>query len=317
MQQKSLMPTVGRSLQFHFEMQCTPPTKSGPTSRKIPDKPLKARTSSETRCMKHSSRSNNPAKDIKPRDVSSDGKLKSSSPQVWSTMKSGSDASLRFQSGTRGETEEKFCSKCRKVHSGKCERKRVGDADERIRVKGRLNSRLSREAKIQRTDPVRQPQPSTPVKKEKNSRKQHNANNSYSSVEDKAETLANLKDQVNDLSRYFEVIDLSREMLTDKKGDDNDCPVSQVDNNKSKLNGSNNVIMAHGQKQDVLPNTVPGSSPPSSSRTPLADKTSICNATGLFAQSTTIEKLAEKPSKSPGPEGLPNYKENTLALYEL
>nr|XP_027089589.1 uncharacterized protein LOC113710668 [Coffea arabica] len=316
-EQKSLIPTVGQGLQFHFEMQCTPPTKSGPTSRKTPDKPLKARTSSETRCMKHGSQSTNPVKDKKRRDVSSDGKLKSCSPQGWSTMKSGSDSSLRFQSGTCGETEEKFCSKCRKVHSGKCEQKRVGHTDERTRVKGRLNSRLSRDAMVQRTDPVLQPQPSAPVKKEKNSRKQHNANNSHSSVEDKAKTLANLKDQVNDLSRYFEVIDLSREMLTDQKEHDNGCPVSQVDNNISKLNGDNNVIMAHGQKQDMLPNTVPGSSPLSSSRTPLADKTSISNATGLFTQSTTIEKLAEKPSKSPAPEGLPNYKENTLALYEL
>ena len=94
-------------------------------------------------------------------------------------------------------------------------------------------------------------------------------------------------------------------MLTDQKEHDNGRPVSQVDNNISKLNGDNNVIMSHGQKQDVLPKTVPGSSPPSSSRTPLADKTSISNATGLFTQTTTIEKLAVKPSTYPPPEGLP------------
>ena len=198
-----MIPTVRQGLKFQFEMQCAPPTKSGPTSRKTPDKPLKTRTSSKTRSMKHGSQSTNPVKDKKRRDVSSDGKLKSCSPQGWSTKKSGSDSSLRFQSGTCGETEEKFCSKCRKVHSGKCEQKRVGHTDERTRVKGRLNGRLSRDAKVQRTDPVLQPQPSAPVKKEKNSCKQHNANNSHSSVEDKAKILANLRDQVNDLSRYF------------------------------------------------------------------------------------------------------------------
>lgn len=322
-----------RSFQFRMEMQCTSPRNYGFSDRKTPDKLLRFRTSSETRCMKQGSRSTqllSPACEIKPRHVTSERKVKCSSPTVWNPMKSGADIGLRFHSGTCGQIEEKICSKCRKVGAAReCDRKKFGQSsilrrdEERRRIKRRLNSGLRREAKGQRTDPNIRAERSTPIEKE-NGCNQHDANNLHSPVEDKARTLANSDDQVNDLSRHFEVIDLSRSMVTENKTDEKDCPLSQVDNIISKLN-SDNIFVAHDQKQDMLPNTFPDSGLPSppeaefspSSRTPLADKTSISNTSGSLMQSKTKEKLVDKPSKVfPCPES-PPYKENILALYKL
>ncbi|KAL3520629.1 hypothetical protein ACH5RR_018778 [Cinchona calisaya] len=307
---KSTVPTMGRSFQLHFEMQCTPHCKPGYSNRKLrPGKLVQDRTSSEIRCIQHVSRSTqllHPAQDIiKLQHVTSDEKLKSSSPEVWSTMKSVSDVGLRLQSGTCGEIEEKICSKCRRVDQSSV----IRQDDERRRVKG-THSRLSREAKGQRTDPVILPELSTPTKKEKNGCNQHDTNNLHSSV----------VDQVNDISRYFEAIDLSRDMVMDNKEVDKDWPILHVDSIVSKSNG-NNIVANDQKKQGMMPNTFSDSSSPSlpgtefspSLRTPLADKTSIGNGSGSLIQSTTKEKLAEKPSKFPC-QDVPSYKENTCPI---
>lgn len=166
------------------------------------------------------------------RNPTSDKKIWNSSPRVSSTMKSWSEvASRRHTSKSVGMEEEgTCCNKSRKIDAREDDRKQV-----KRRVKKNVSSQ-----------------------------------NSTDDEDIKTRTPLNWEDQVSDLSKYFDIIDLNKDILMEFK-----------DNKKIHGDRKKNIL---DDQQQCLANISPNSSDGllSSSRTPLADRTSVCNQNGSF-----------------------------------
>ncbi|CAI9090989.1 OLC1v1025898C1 [Oldenlandia corymbosa var. corymbosa] len=280
---KSLIPTMQGSIQFKFETQGTPPIINYPPDRRT-NKHLRSGMSSETKPLKQGSKSMQPQHPVQEIGrIRSEGKLRRQSSRLWNSGKTRPDVDLKLQSGTCGEGGgEWICSKCQKIGSDVQDRKRVGKVsvsrqDDEKRVKARLKNGGGRQIGVQRDVPKIKGERRGPAENE-----QQKPNNLPSGSEDETR---NFENQVNDLSKYFEVIDLSKVMRIENEFD------SKIFNFK----GENDTDNRNQENPKLFRNESPflagDESSPSSTRTPLADKTSISNRSGSIP---STEKVASK-----------------------
>lgn len=151
------------------------------------------------------------------------------------------------------EVDNAYCSKTRKIGKGEDDRKKIvltsSLKTEEMRNKGILKNKMGKEEKDQNAGNGIPPETLNPVKKD------HEAARELHSL---SETKENFEDQVNGLSRYFEVIDLGANAtkLESKK--------SNVREHNESIDGENSP---GGQKEDS----------PRITRTPLSDKPFACH----------------------------------------
>lgn len=272
-EEKTISSKANESLQFHHGIDNTSVCdhQYGSMNRKRPAKLiLPDNTSPKTKTLKQSWNSH-------PLNSAPGKKLWNYSPRLSSTMKSWSDVAPRQRPYKCTGTEGENCSKSMTADPG-CARERDGQRQ----VKGTGNKRLGMGSKkIQRE--VRNQSAIEKMAGELNFvDKQHLLNE---------EVPSNLEEQINDLSKYFDVIDLSNGVLMEFEGSkDSACKTILDDQHQELPNISPNPSRSYlSVTADILPG----------SRTPLADKTSICNRNGSSIKSpggSTKGRLAAKAS---------------------
>lgn len=284
-----MVPMVSESLQFQIGAQNTLPDLN---ANAIKRRPAKSRNLPE---------SGNKLGSRAPHSSTSSTRLQpsvqSQNPESTSQKTSGLRNSLQTASKVQNEisleVDTAYCSKTRKVGNGEHDRRKVGLTSslktEGKRTKGILKNKMGIEGKGQKAENDNLVNPIDPVKREhKEARQEHVETNLPSICESKA-NLSNFEDQVNDLSRYFEVIDLGGDVMIELGG--------AHEHHGKPFKGER---FLRGQQQDSpgmlkpsphsLPTTVEFTP---NTRTPLAEKNSVCNKSGSFGMK--IELAQEKP----------------------
>lgn len=315
-EEKAVFAKTNGGLQFQHEIVSTLPKAYGPIDRKRPAKPFQDNTSPGTKTLKHSLGSHilQSAPGIKGRNPSSDKMLWDSSPRVKSTMKSWSDVASRLHTRKCVGIEEGTCYKSRKVDARECDRGRVGQnsilkgEDNRKQFQRRVKKRLGLENAAQRDNTRNHKMGKKNASSQVFSDDLHLLND-----EDKTRISFNWEDQVIDLSRCFDIIDLNKDILLEFKDSKDPAASSQNGDSGNEKNTHSTTKSPFFDRKNILddhhqglPNIFPNSNQPSlllsdslpSSRTPLADKTSVCNQNGSFkspGESTKVTVTSKEP----------------------
>ncbi|KAA8539359.1 hypothetical protein F0562_026051 [Nyssa sinensis] len=335
---KSMVPAVRGCSRVHFEVQSALPYFNRATNRK---RAGKLQTFPDIGDLKLGSQQNgvlHPALGIKPSCAVQFQKLDNASPKVSGTMqtlKNCLDTAPKAHIDISPEVGREKCLKTRKVgaeghdtrkfslHSSLREEGKgtEGILKNKMGIERKGHPRLRANKISANKDESVLSQEINPYKKEHEETSQHHLENGLHLLhKNKKENLSNCEDRVNGLSRYFEVIDLSRDMVIEPKGKGGYSHSQFGDNylenySAPVVSSCSTEHLICGQQKDSL-NILSKPSPlylPTtvefipSTRTVLADRTSVCNRSGSFGE--LIESTIVKASTFPHPDS--TEKENS------
>ncbi|GFY85389.1 hypothetical protein Acr_04g0001270 [Actinidia rufa] len=286
---KSPVLSVSAGSQLHFGAQSSLSNPNAATNRKRPSKTPPARVLAEN---------GNPRSDAKqygvpygalspvPRYEARKQELDKSSPKVSTGLATGSNFPKKASKCQRNISPmpcRENCSKSRKVDDGGHDTRKLGQhtslKPERKRTEQMVRTERSRESKrhvrlrSNKDVPIVQREDKNPSKKENGrSRGDHLEKDPHSLHEKEKENLPSFDYHLNDLSRYFETIDLSRDTVMELNG----------------KKGSPHACFSHnftGSKADSLSISAAVEFVPST-RTPLADRNSVLDRAKSFGLTT-------------------------------
>lgn len=274
-----MLPEVRGNVKFHFGVQNAPVNNDVAANTKKLVKLQSAKTLRECGNIKHGSEPS--ASRIRPKN---------------NTHLQDSKGHIDLSPAMDRES----CSKIRKVGSGERDKRSVGGPSsskaEEIRTKKILKNSMIIKSKGKKDDTGVQSEAINSSKKRNDQAGHHHLErNPNLHPENEKEKLSNVEDEVSGLSRYFEVIDISRDLVKELRG--------KWSNSRSE-NGGNGPENGDQQEDSLNILSNKPSTPQSVStsigfkpgtRTPLADKTSVWNrnvSVGFWKESR--EKPAER-----------------------
>ncbi|KAM7499190.1 hypothetical protein LguiA_023604 [Lonicera macranthoides] len=276
--EKSVLPEVRGNVNFHFGVQNVPVNNDLATNTKRLVKLQSAKTLRES------------------------GNIKQGSVQSASRIRPKNTTQLQDSKGhdLSPAMDRESCWKIWKVGSGEHDKRRVGGPSsskaEEIRMKETLKNSMIIKSKGKKDDTGIQSEAINSSKKRNDKAgSQHLERNPNLHPENEKEKLSNVEDEVSSLSRCFEVIDIRRDLAKELRGK------SSNSHGKNGVNGPENGdqqedslnILSNKPSSPLFLSTSIGFKP--STRTPLADKTTVCNrnvSVGFWKESS--EKSAER-----------------------
>ncbi|XP_059666117.1 uncharacterized protein LOC132311955 [Cornus florida] len=306
-EEKHMVPTVRGSSQLDFEVRSALPCIDRDTKNKTDDMLQPARTLLETLHMKPGSQQTGVlhlSSGMKPRNAARFQELDNASKVSGTsrTKRNCLDTSLKAQIDTSPAVDSEKCLKTRKVTAGGLDARKFSPhsslREERKGNGGILKNKTIIESKWHirlRGNKISTNKGETGVHSEESSQN-HPENDLHLLQKTETENLSDFEDQVDGLRKYLEVIDLSKDLVTEHKRK-RGCSYSHCYDNSLE----NRSTLYLPTSVEFLPRT----------RTPLAEKNSVCNGGGVFGGLTesTTEKAAEKASALPSSDS--TQKENS------